>query len=124
MNKINQKTRSKGASLLKLFQTVKAARHYLQNIPDVRRNQTLLFFPLKIISVRDLFRQLICNHIKLCKRYDFCRFGNFVDIHVFLGHFARRVPKMLPSWSRQRWIQADAGEPGFLGCDRFFYFIF
>ena len=50
-----QKTRSKGASLLKWFQTVKASRHYLLHIPDVRRNHTLLFFPLKIISVSEIY---------------------------------------------------------------------
>ena len=50
-----EKTRSKGASLLKWFQTVKAARHYLLDIPDVRRNHTLLFFSLKIISVREIY---------------------------------------------------------------------
>ena len=34
---------------------MKAARHYLLDIPDVSRNHTLLFFPLKIFSVREIY---------------------------------------------------------------------
>ena len=30
-------------------------RHYLLDIPDVGRNHILLFFPLKIISVREIY---------------------------------------------------------------------
>ena len=57
------KTRRKGASLLKWFQTVKAARHYLLDIPDVRRNHTLLFFPLQIISVREIYSDSLFQSI-------------------------------------------------------------
>ena len=61
-----EKTRSKGASLLKWFQTVKAARHYLLDIPDLRRNHTLLFFPHKIISVREIYSDSLFLWLQRC----------------------------------------------------------
>ena len=61
-----QKTRSKGASLLKWFHPVKVARHYLLDIPDVGRNHILLFFPLKIISVREIYSDSLFNIHPCC----------------------------------------------------------
>ena len=64
---------------------MKAVRHYLLDIPDVRRNHTLLFFPLKIISVKEIYSDSLFMTRKLDRREGRVEFIQWANISGLVG---------------------------------------